>query len=430
MDSADRNKTEGGNAEGESFLPGNGAGFAPRPESDATRFVLVVLSFVVFATLLKAPSLQWPRQEADEVIYLQLARQIVERGEYTLQGTPILPELPSGMYDRPMFHHPPLFPLLLTPFVAAGIPDSGVWVSWLGHILCILAVALLARHILSARGGTFTPFDARFWIPLLGVSLDPILMFVSRRVWMDNVLAGFFAMAICLAVIAVGKYRRALLVASGVCLGFAGLTKITGLLAGPLIVLWLLCDRRQAFARRVAGCLCVAIPAIVLVVPWFIAFHNACGAWLPTWAKADPMLIETNPFVREFVNRPASYYTVNLLLLTPLVLLNCVCFVYARRVRDDAYARFGFVWLLVGLVAITAVSASGVGYLMRHVCLCVPAIYVMSAACLAHLGGRTRPVAMLSVLLIAYSALSASVYLWSPQPDEIAPFVRMMGWIP
>jgi 4-amino-4-deoxy-L-arabinose transferase-like glycosyltransferase len=396
--------------------------------SNTRSYVLVFLLFVVFTTFLKIPTVNYSHQEPDEIIYLELARQILENGEYTLRGTEILTHLSPNMYDRPLFHHPPLYPILLTPFVWAGMENWAVITSWLGHIMCLAAVAIFAWTITIRVTTTKGPFHPCFWIPLLGISLDPILVFVSRKIWIDNVLAGFVALSISMVLLSGhSRYRRLILCGSGILLGLAGLTKITGLIAVPLITFLILQNRRSNWKDRRVALLCVFIPAAVMVTPWLIIFQVKCGALLPTWAKADDWLIEHYPFVKAFLDRPLHYYPWKLLLISPILFLNGYWIYSSPAVRKDQDLHISLAWLSLFLIAITYLSASGVGYLMRHISSAVPAMYILTSVGLSYKQKKYPLSVMLSVLLISYSTATSCIYLLMPKVDEISSFFEIIG---
>ena len=77
------------------------------------RYLLLCAAIIVLALVLKLPSLRSPRLEGDELIYWHLTQNWLENGAYSLQGTPILKALPPSIYDKPLFHHPPLLSLLM-----------------------------------------------------------------------------------------------------------------------------------------------------------------------------------------------------------------------------------------------------------------------------------------------------------------------------
>jgi hypothetical protein len=163
--------------------------------------VLFCCAAAAVCFFLKCPSLLYPRTEGDERIYWQLANNLAHNGDYSLRGSAVLKELSPHMYDRSLFHHPPLFPALLSLFVMAGMENAAVLVSWLGHVLAVLAVAIIGRHVLEqgSHGATeVAPYRLitapAFWLPVLGVAADPLLMFVSRRIWIDSLLSGLVAL--------------------------------------------------------------------------------------------------------------------------------------------------------------------------------------------------------------------------------------------
>ena len=396
--------------------------------SNTKSYVLVFLLFVAFTTFLKLPTLNYTHQEPDELIYMQLARQLLEKGEYTLQGTETLKKLSPNMYDRPLFHHPPLYPIMLTPFVWTGKEHLAVITSWIGHIMCIAAVAIFAWTITIRVTGPKGPFQPCFWIPLLGISLDPILVFVSRKIWIDNVLAGFVALSISMVLLSrYSRYRRLFLCGSGILLGLAGLTKLTGLIAVPLITFLILQNRQPDQQDRRVALLWVFIPAAVMVIPWFIIFQAKCGVLLPTWAVADNWLIERYPFVKAFLNRPLYYYPWKLLLLSPILFLTGYWIYSSPAVRKDPDSHVSLAWLSLFLIAITYISASGVGYLMRHITASVPAIYILTSVGLS-CNEKKQPLSvMLSVLLISYSTATSCIYLLMPKVDEISSFFEVIG---
>ena len=89
-----------------------GAAIAPQPHclggiSDRDtwhRYVAVCALIIALCLALKLPSLFFPRAEYDERIYLSVAGNWLKNGSYSLQGTAVLRELPSSMYDKPLFH--------------------------------------------------------------------------------------------------------------------------------------------------------------------------------------------------------------------------------------------------------------------------------------------------------------------------------------
>lgn len=139
-------------------------------------FIVFCCASVIVSAFLKLPSLRYPFSEGDEHIYWQLADNLARGRECTLQGTEVLRELSPDMYDRPLFHHPPLFPALLVPFVLTDNNSAAVMVSWLGHFLCLIAVALVGRRALLGLPTGAHITSPAFWLSIVGLSADPLLM--------------------------------------------------------------------------------------------------------------------------------------------------------------------------------------------------------------------------------------------------------------
>ena len=321
--------------------PTNVAVHHPRP----WHFVLVCAVAIVLCAILKLPGLLYPPGEADEQIYWQLAENLGRRGEYTLRGSPLLASLSSDIYDRPLFHHPPLFAAVLVPFVLADSPRAAVLVPWAGHWLVIVAVALIGREIARVHG----PVDylaVRFWLPVLGVATDPLLAFISRRLWIDSLLAGLVAVACAALVLASGARRTRWLVVSGALLGLAALAKLTALLLLPVFVVFAL-QGTVGWPSRLRTTAAIATPVLILVAPWLVIFHQQTGVFIPSWVKSDAKLLEIYPFLRTAVDRPWSYYVVTLTVIAPVTAVALWAGFRTRSLWSGTTFRLAATWLIV-----------------------------------------------------------------------------------
>jgi hypothetical protein len=390
----------------------------PKPRTDsAWTFLLVLGLALAVCALLKVPSLFYPGDEMDEQIYWQLAVNLAQGHAYSLQGTDLLPRLSPAIYDHPLFHYPPLFPALMVPFVLAGAKSAAITVSWLGHLLAVLAVALVARHLQQDRpDGAGSVTSPAFWVPLLAVCADPLLMFVSRKLWTDSLLSGLVALSVAVFVIADGR-RRVLLIVSGVLLGLAALTKLTALLVAPVYLVALV-RRDLAWRARLGSIAAVIVPAGLLIVPWCILFYLRCGVFIPPWVKPDAWLIEHNPFIEIMVNRPWYYYAVKLSLTMPLLLVVGWILVRDRLAWWPEWRiRVAAAWFLVILVGTTVMGANGYGFQMRHVAPAVTAVYLLLASQMAQ---RERPTLLMAAgFTILIGTVTGALYMSVPEFDEI-----------
>lgn len=323
-------------------------------------YPLVAGLFIIFSATLKLQTLKFSHSENDERIYWQLATNLVSGHGYTLQGTELLSQFSPLQYNRPLFQHPPLFAALLIPFVVFGSAQSAVLISWVGHFLCILAVAVIARHLTRKRAENLTALSPRYWLPLLGVSVDPLLNFISRKLWIDSILTGLVAMAMSLFIVPDrDRYRRDTLFAGGLFLGLAALAKLTALIAVPIALYCVFAQTARPRSERIRWAFYSMIPVGLLVAPWLILFYAKTGAVLPGWVKPDDWSMQHYPFVRAAVNRSVDYYPVRLCLIVPLVV---VLIAFARAAvewRTNLLAREGLLWFACFSLVTTLLSASG-----------------------------------------------------------------------
>ena len=398
------------------------------PDSSSIRAVLGITAlFVVFALLLKLPSLSFEHHEGDEVIYWSVATNLHERGEYTLHGASVLDRVSRGIYDHPLFHHPPLYPVLLAPFVAAQAQNGAVLVSWLGHALCIIAVGLIGWVLL----GELTPGRRTLlWLVLLGVATDPLLVHVSRKLWIDGLMTGLIALSLALAHVAsVRQRRRRWLVAAGIVLGLAALAKVAALLAGVVAAVLIL-GGKGSRRERWTDLASYAAPAALLVLPWIAVFWSTYGTPLPTWLKPDEENLARFPFVAAMVGRPWYYYAAKLVLAQPVVVAGLVAAGWSLRAGITARRLAPLVWLFLFLAVSTWQGINGYGFQMRYIAPLVPAIYVLlySIPCLTD-EPRGRWTAPVLALLVTVGAMNGAVYLMTSRYAELLTIPELVDWI-
>jgi hypothetical protein len=398
---------------------------AARPSRSREGFFILCCALVAVSAIVKLPSLRYPLTEGDERIYWQLAENLAEGGQYTLQGSELLRELSPYMYDRPLFHHPPLFPSLLVPFVLTGSKSAAVLVSWLGHALAVIAVALVGRHSLHRlRAGARISLPA-FWLPVLGVSADPLLIFVSRRLWIDGLLAGLTSLAVATVLVAEGKRRRTVLAVGGGLLGLAALAKLTALILVPVVLIASVLGD-VTWKDRGLSLAAIFLPAAILVAPWMILFYLQYGVLFPSWVKPDARLMELFPFVRVAVERPWYYYGAKLVAITPLALVAVGLLIRERHLWRNGAVQVAAAWLSIVVVTLTLMGVAGYGFQMRHITSAVAAVYVIVLAALLE---RDRPVLlMLCGFAMLVGTATGAMYLLAPEFDEIVSLLRIAGF--
>ena len=169
----------------------------------------------------------------------------------------------AGSYlDVPLFKHPPVFAysIALSKSLFGDTIDASRYVPIVFRILTVLVVFLLSKEFFGQVWALFAAFI---------MSIEPVFMFSSQKIWME-VPCSFFAY-LAIALLFLGRGKKIPLIASAVALGLALLTKYTAVLfVFPVYVMILISsyvkDRRNAV-------LYVLTPLIVFA-PWII--WNVC----------------------------------------------------------------------------------------------------------------------------------------------------------
>lgn len=382
------------------------------------QFIWVVLLFIALATLLKLPTILNERTEPDESVYLTLAYRMLNGQPYSLQGTEVMKILSPGIYDHPLFHHPPLFPALLVPFVAAKHSRSGIFLSWLGHGLSIVGVAMLLWRMMAKHEKTISPFSVCIWVPLLGIALDPLCLFLSGKIWVEDLQNGLMFLSLGSVMLADGKRKSLFLLAGGVSLGLAALMKLVALVASPILALAVFMNEKYRWKETFFSLLWVGVPALVLIAPWLIVFYKQFGVLLPSWYKPDAYTIENYPFIRAAVNRQWYYYVVQLCMITPVFLLTVLCFVFNREMRKHRCMVISMAWFTFIFVVMTAISVTGAGFQMRYISASVASLYVLTAGCILF-SQRAQLITIIAALLIAYSGVTYGSFVWQAGMDQM-----------
>jgi len=361
--------------------------------------------------LLKLPSLVSQQHlDSDEQIYLALSDNLYHNGRYSLQGTPLLRQLSPGIYDKPLFHHPPLYPMLIGPLSVKYSPSAAVILSWLGHVLVVLAVFIILRRVLGP--------DRQAVIVLVAAlaAFDPLMFFTSQKIWLDSLLAGLAGMSVALFLLATEAERPAgkgwWSAAAGAAFGLAVLVKLPAAMTALVMPALYLRkhgtnDRRHLIRYLIA----FSLPALVLTAPWFIKFYSVYHVLIPGWVAPDAWLIRNNPFIRMVMDRPIYYFFKEFFLLAPVMLLSFVCLALSFRPPTPLEFVMGG-WMLYVLLFLTCLAAfSGYTYQMRLITMaCAPA-YVFLGLSLDRANVFGRPTLYL-LCLVGLAVNAMTCLLW------------------
>jgi 4-amino-4-deoxy-L-arabinose transferase-like glycosyltransferase len=367
-------------------------------------------SIFVFCLLLKIPSLLRLHRESDEIIYTTLAMHLNSEGVYSVQNTPISKFLDARAYDRPFFHHPPLYVFLMIPFLKYFTESSPVIISWIAHLLAVSVLYLfLCRKFRIDK-------QAFLLIPVLGMAFDPVLAFVSTRIWFDALLAAltFTSMAAFLWGYDSEK-RKFYWLLAGVFLGLSILTKMPALLCGLFYFMFV---AYEVFCKKdrliLLDSLFIFLPAVLISAPWFIKFYGHYGMLFPDWLIPLPELVKSSDFINSVVSRPVHYYFSQLVLLNPLVMFVVLLQIFTIK-KIGRYEIMLWIWILMVIGAMTPIAAKGMGFQMRYIAMAVPPIYLLFAILLTKIPQRYLLIAStVSILLIVCNGMTNLFYIVPP----------------
>lgn len=386
--------------------------------SSPVRFAVISTAVVLaFCFLAKIPTWRYPISNWDELIYWQLTQHWMQTGHYSLQGTELLPKLPQLYYDHPAFHHPPGFCVLLMPFVQAQAPHPAILLSWLGHGLVIIALAIVGFQVLLRDAVLTFRSRALFLLPLLAAACDPLFNFISRKVWVDNLLAGECAMAFACAWLALKTPRWAW--AAGLFAAAAISLKIATLIILPVLVLVVWRHKRLIWP--------IVLPPLLVFALWTLWFHHLTGAWMPWWMRPDEALLKTNAFVAASVHQPKFYYLSQLLLCCPFALVMLASLIFHRRIFSDPLSRLTLLWIAIYVGTFMVLGWLGMPSESRYIAPALPAVFLLFYARCANPSlerGNDAFFLLFSLAAVAGAMLSG-FYLLVPQYDEILSPLRL-----
>jgi 4-amino-4-deoxy-L-arabinose transferase-like glycosyltransferase len=364
---------------------------------------LLLFSILLFALTLRLHALLIVHSENDEIIYQTLAEKVTKNlSDYTLQGTSLLPQLPKGTYDQPLFLRPPLFVYLLALFsafhAAALLPIlSGLGVLW--------ATFAIGKKLAFQENTAL--------VACLVLSFCPILLFSSVRILIDGLLALLVSGTLLLFLTALEEEKKSLVIFSGVTFGLALLTKETAVLILPVLsYLWF---RKGPVTGKVRFFLYFWIPALLICAPWFYYFHKVNGYFF-----AGSEISQENlefPFVNMMVHRPWYFYFVHVALLSPIYVFGYFEIVERAKKKESLTE---VVWVLSYFVPLTFYGLMGQGYQTRYILPAMPGLALLTASGLSRRGSR---VAVIAILLLGYALWTGILNsVLAKPPDLYTPF--------
>jgi 4-amino-4-deoxy-L-arabinose transferase-like glycosyltransferase len=213
--------------------------------------------------------------------YLPLARSLAEGRGYVFNG-------------RLTAYRPPLYPLVLAPFVGL-LGNRGLAWGIAGLHVALGAMTVAATGLAARRWGLSS---RRALIAAAIVACDPVLVAQCRSVMTETLSA--FLVAATLALLAEGTWRGAL--AGGVGFGLASLCRPSLLPAAGLTALAALAVGPGSWRQRLLRAGVLALATVATLAPW--AWRNARVFGEPVWTTTHggyTLALANNPVYYEEV---------------------------------------------------------------------------------------------------------------------------------
>jgi len=179
----------------------------------------------------------------------------------------------GGIYHIGIMSHsnfPMLMEMLYLPAVAMDLPEAARVLNWMFGILLVASVWLMTRRYFGRDAGRTAA---------LGIAGMPIVLFLATTAYIDLAAALYTVIAVYLLMKHLQMGERGYLIGCAIACGFAASTKMTGLATIPLILIWLLVDRRIT-ARRFEWKLGLMFAGIALAIcaPWYVKTYIYTGS--------------------------------------------------------------------------------------------------------------------------------------------------------
>lgn len=382
----------------------------------------VLILFAVLMLLLHVRSFYVPHQEGDERAYLTLAGAMGWDGSnYTTREDPVVSAYPFSIYRQPLFHHPPLYPLVLKLGLALGEPVLAGLVFQIAAMGLLLVFARRAARIFSLPEEFHAAFQA-------ALTSCPLLLFSTTRLHVDGLLAVFAFCAFTMFVESLDARSGRKAVLAGLLFVLTLNVRYNALLLLPLIPafqlfhLYRAADARGGSWRRVLGDLahwkCFAIVSLfvlILGLPHYYRILATYGTLDPTrFVIADANVAAWNDFMRRVYARSRLQLSVYLISIYPMLLtwlslphLRLV----AARVRERSWEPM---YLMVALTMLAAHLAAPFPQL-RYYAVTTPfmLLWFVLQIRAADAGARRLlwQLAALTLLLMAVTAFGGALFL-------------------
>lgn len=434
------------------------------PDSKSNYRILFVI--LLFSLLVRLPAFYLPHRSKDEVQYLGLAMKLENFGlkGYNLSGIDavrnkngIFDLIPSQnkteehlsekfivyllgrfpeFYNRPLFHNPPLFSytlMALHQLFTVDKPYSAVYANLnltnplflffrtqffyvaipvVFNLLLIIATFFLGKTMFSRNIGIYAA---------ILISVSPVSLLVSQRIWPDGMLSFFITLSLILYYWGRMRNKLAFIFLAGLSCGVSILTKSSGNITLLIVFIHEIWKNRKINKEFIIFFLI----SIFVAAPWYMMLLKTYGTifFMPTAYQEELMDISWLKFVNS---RPWFAYVVNIPLQTPLFFLAYLSIIkifigkYFKKKEKIQLEKniFLVTWFTAFIICFLAVVPFGLGKELRYILPAYPAIAILSAEYiesirvhLANKFSRITTFILMIILFIISSSWSLAVGL-------------------
>lgn len=352
---------------------------------------LILIGVLLLSLSIRLPALFTQHIENDEVILQVLAEKVSENPkDYSLQGTAVLDQLPKIVYDKPLFHHPPLFTYGLMLFRKLLGIKFQILFPVLANVLTVLIIFAIGRELYDESVGLIAAFI---------FSICPIVLHASTKIWIDAVLTLFCTLSIYLSILAVKREKAFWYILAGISFGLAVLSKISALaIIAPIAYLFI----KNFNSKRLINVSYFLISSALVAGPWLIIFYKTFGTFFPWWIKPSEEPLRMFPFIKMAMARPWFFYFSNITIVAPIYLFAWITMIKSIKRTSEWLEP---IWVLSYVVGFTFVGIMGLeGYVTRYILPAIPALAILSARIVVI---KNKVLWVISGIFLAYSLTNA-----------------------
>lgn len=371
-----------------------------------TNTTLILIGVLLLSLSIRLPALFTRHIENDEVILQVLAEKASENPkDYSLQGTAILGQLPKIVYDKPLFHHPPLFIYGLTLFRNLLGVKCQILLPIFASVLTVLIIFAIGKELYDESVGLIAAFI---------FSICPIVLHASTKIWIDAVLTLFCTLSVYLSVLSVKREKAFWYILAGISFGLAVISKISALaIVAPIAYLFL----KNFNAKRLPNVLYFIIFSILIASPWLFIFYRTFGTFFPWWIKPSEEPLRMFPFIKMAMARPWFFYFSNISAVAPIFLFAWIGMIKSIK-HPDKWLEF--IWVLCLILGFTLVGIMDLeGYVTRYIMPAIPALAILAAKILST---KNKILWIIACVFLAYGLSTAILNAFLFQVADVFPF--------